>query len=653
MPANVEKYINEKNIEKFRAAYPREYEKYCEWNSKKAKFAIEEELTYSGNTAMKAVMPNGKQYMLQSIYGEEDFVKEDLESLGKINARSPIFIVGLTSAELVRKIVKKCNEECVVLLYEPTIEIFDYMMKNVDISDFFGKLPVTLFVEGLSLDKLLNRVSSFFTLETISLFREYVSPNYENICGEEVLNASKDLKEAFHKVLSMWHTAVRFTDVAGNNSLCNIKGLFDGYNVSELFGILRNEIPAIVVSAGPSLNKNINELKKVKGKAFIIAVDTAIKPLLNHGIKPDLFCIVDGLKPTALIEHPDVHDIPLVTSLVVASGVMDYHKGKKFFYSCDELIEKEIFDRCRKETGCKKYLYPAHLPTGGSVANSAFSLAHLMGAKEIILVGQDLALTGGKTHADGTFKDKMKKLTEEEKASGTFYVEGIHGNQVLTRSDFDMYRIWFETYIEDEKLKNVIDATQGGAKIHGTKIMTLKSAIEKYCMKKIDFKSVMDNLPKMMDYSAKRELIKMYESLPEKMEEVRDKALKGAKLYKKFGKLSKEENPDEKAMRRCAKKLKEINDYMNDNNFALFVQANMVNVDYIVRMSIYEEEEDEVEERVKIARNGEAFNKIIATYATQLVFNTKEIVKKRKLRVTTKDIGNSLDRFLYELSKEA
>lgn len=53
----------------------------------------------------------------------------------------------------------------------------------------------------------------------------------------------------------------------------------------------------IVVAAGPSLNKNINELKKAKGKSLIIAVDTALKPLLRAGIVPDMFLLLMHKNP--------------------------------------------------------------------------------------------------------------------------------------------------------------------------------------------------------------------------------------------------------------------------------------------------------------------------------------------------------------------
>ena len=67
----------------------------------------------------------------------------------------------------------------------------------------------------------------------------------------------------------------------------------DGSVTTQLCDILPTDIPAIVVSAGPSLNKNIVELRKAKNKAFIVAVDTAVKPLVKAGIIPDLYVVVD------------------------------------------------------------------------------------------------------------------------------------------------------------------------------------------------------------------------------------------------------------------------------------------------------------------------------------------------------------------------
>ena len=78
------------------------------------------------------------------------------------------------------------------------------------------------------------------------------------------------------------------------NILCNAKYVIKGYKTRQFVDVIPRNIPAIIVAAGPSLNKNILELKRLKGRAFIIAVDTAIKPLLNAGIIPDMYAVVDG-----------------------------------------------------------------------------------------------------------------------------------------------------------------------------------------------------------------------------------------------------------------------------------------------------------------------------------------------------------------------
>ena len=143
--------------------------------------------------------------------------------------------------------------------------------------------------------------------------------------------------------------------------------------------MIPRDIPAIIVAAGPSLNKNIKELKKAKGRAFIIAVDTAIKPLLAEGIIPDMFAIVDGKKPIELVEKEEARNIPLLTSISAANSVLSYHTGKKFFYNEGYVYINSMFYRNGESFET--------VACGGSVATSAFALAFMIGIDTIILVG--------------------------------------------------------------------------------------------------------------------------------------------------------------------------------------------------------------------------------------------------------------------------
>lgn len=58
-----------------------------------------------------------------------------------------------------------------------------------------------------------------------------------------------------------------------------------------------------------------------------------MKPLLNAGIIPNLFVIIDGLKPGILFEHENISKVPMVTMTGVSVEPMEYHKGKNFLFT--------------------------------------------------------------------------------------------------------------------------------------------------------------------------------------------------------------------------------------------------------------------------------------------------------------------------------
>lgn len=68
---------------------------------------------------------------------------------------------------------------------------------------------------------------------------------------------------------------------------------------------------AVLVAAGPSLDDNIEYLKDIKGKAFILAVDSAIRMCEEHHIKPDGFATIDPQKQEVLFENQTADETPL------------------------------------------------------------------------------------------------------------------------------------------------------------------------------------------------------------------------------------------------------------------------------------------------------------------------------------------------------
>jgi hypothetical protein len=92
----------------------------------------------------------------------------------------------------------------------------------------------------------------------------------------------------------------------------------------------------------------------------------------------------------------------------------------------------------------------------------------MLGANPVVLIGQDLALTGGKDHADGYMyayqKDHLKART-----NAGFDVDGYYGGTVRTERQLFFYKTWFEEQIKALPPENlIINATEGGACIKGS-----------------------------------------------------------------------------------------------------------------------------------------------------------------------------------------
>lgn len=113
---------------------------------------------------------------------------------------------------------------------------------------------------------------------------------------------------------------------------------------------------------------------------------------------------------------------------------------------------------------------------GGSVAHTCTSFARLLGCNPIIFIGQDLAYTNNKLHADNAVVEG-----ESNNVNNTgIYVKGVVEDKVLTNHDLNMFRERLETIIRIYKDITFINCTEGGAHIEGTEVRTLREVIEEF-----------------------------------------------------------------------------------------------------------------------------------------------------------------------------
>ena len=168
---------------------------------------------------------------------------------------------------------------------------------------------------------------------------------------------------------------------------------------------------------------------------------------------------------------------------------------------------------------------------GGSVATAAFNVARMIESRTIVLVGQDLAFQGEVTHAGG---EKEKHPINDQ----VTYVDGIAGKKVKTRRDWLTFLEWYKDVISQlEDNITVIDATEGGAKIEGTKIMKLSDVIKKYCKKEFDFKKVLKKLHPTFESKKYQEVRQDLLHLEQEILSIKECAEKGKKAVEEWKRM--------------------------------------------------------------------------------------------------------------------
>ncbi len=427
----------------------------------------------------------------------EELLREE-QRLADSTAPAVVCLFGYGDGAYYNELCAKAPEGSTFIVYEPendnVIDLREELVKNID----FYRLDSTLIL---------------------------ATPGYDRIFAAEYVEFVHEINANRERILVNKNTMKRFKDNAAKNVITNLHILGRANLVGELPAILPREVPVIIVSAGPSLDKNIEQLKKAKGHSLIFAVDTAMKYLMQHDIMPDLGITVEPIKPMANYEDDRCFDVPHIFDCESNPEIVSRERSRIFIYNCRDYVKRLL-----ETVGVS---VDADVASGGSVATAAFAVCYQLQMKTIVMIGQDLAYSGTATHAGGVESAGINGDI------GTELVDGIDGEPVRTRSDWLGYLRWFENAvatIKDQHLDmTVIDATEGGALIHGSHVMTLADVIDKYCAGcDYDFAEELKKLPYLLDNEEYDELRGKIELSFDELSTVKDAAQKAAELCGKI-----------------------------------------------------------------------------------------------------------------------
>ncbi|HBY02485.1 MAG TPA: hypothetical protein DEG92_08130, partial [Rikenellaceae bacterium] len=133
-----------------------------------------------------------------------------------------------------------------------------------------------------------------------------------------------------------------------------------------------------VVASGPSLDHDLQWLKRNQDKMIIFAVHSSVRTLKQHGIKVDLQFSLDTLLNEETVRKLELYtNVPLVNSYKVGGAVT-------------KAIEKLLLVGDKNASDAVKLVCPLQYTTPSST-NLAFSFACFCHPKEIYLLGCDMA----------------------------------------------------------------------------------------------------------------------------------------------------------------------------------------------------------------------------------------------------------------------
>lgn len=405
--------------------------------------------------------------------------KEAEKWVNSIDFKSDSILIcfGFGFAYHIKELLKRFTENNKIFIYEPDEELFYTALENVDLTELLNDSRVYICV-GDMLSKFTAFVLDNIPKEATNKIKTIKYNDYDKFFNNEYAEFLKVVRDTILILVVDKNTICHYAENWTKNLACNIKEIINSYNIADFKDIVKGK-PVVVVSAGPSLDKNVEQLKRIKGKILIISAFTAVSNLISHGIKPDIIVTTDVIQTDP---ENSFADIPVLYIPITSYGTMLAFKGPKIV--CPSMVEKftaALLNKYKKEIH--------FTAVGGSVACTAVDAAVMMGASAVILIGQDLAYPNNKIHADKyVFDETFEELSERKEL---IEVEDIYGNRILSDSVMKSYILWFENYIEScDRL--FIDATEGGALIKGTKIMTFSAAIDEYC-------NISDNIDLLLD----------------------------------------------------------------------------------------------------------------------------------------------------------
>lgn len=402
---------------------------------------------------------------------EAELIIDRLEENEEITEDTHVIFYGLGLGYHVDAFLKRYPKND-FSIYESSMEVLNHYLDQTSLNH----LPLKQ-LKNIQCECDESGLNAFFkTLITGGSKKHVICdlPPYQKVFGEEYQLFLNQFRDEIKRMRSSIQTNYAYKKKWILNSVENFKEVLRTPNIiMENNNIFKGK-KAIIVSAGPSLDYEIENLKLIKeqGLAYIFCVGSAINTLIHHNIYPDAMCTYD---PTELnnqlvfkkISEIKIDSIPMIFGSSVGFEVLKNYKGPKYHMITNQDMVALYFLKTLNNEVLQTVM------DAPSIAVVTVELLHKLGFEQVILVGQNLAYLNEKSYADGIEYYENAEIDHIDLKKA----EDVFGNVVFTTDSYISMKKIMETYIKIFDME-VINTTKGGIKIEGTQYIEMDEVIK-------------------------------------------------------------------------------------------------------------------------------------------------------------------------------
>jgi len=403
-------------------------------------------------------------------------VEESVQKVKEFTLQSNypyLYFFGLGNGIFYKMLLSNSAHARIVVL-EPELEL---LYIGLHFADFSKEIEEKRFVVMYTEDADFVRISSLIRSNDAKIYSRLYDLNiflpYYGSYQAEIVRVNKLFIRAIEDAVLSVGNDSKDALMGIEHNLKNLPTMLNSPSLINLVENIKNSETAIIVSTGPSLHKQLALLKEIQDFVTIFCIDASFPILCREGIKPDIVLSMER--------------IPLTSEFYKKS---DEKCFEGVIFELTSIVHEELINSIKGGTiqmSMRPFGYTAYMGfdkwgyigIGMSAANMAYELAVFARFTNVIFIGQDLAYgDDGATHTKGHIINEER--LEEQFGSSDLYVEKYGGNgKVKTAPMWKMFLNFFERDIAETPYPvNVINSTEGGARIHGTKEIPFAEALK-------------------------------------------------------------------------------------------------------------------------------------------------------------------------------